>query len=137
MLCKNNICLSALLMVLTKQMEESCTTKIWWVYGFLRFTFTFFVFVIVIFYQFLSGLFSLGLSQVYSRHNIYWSGYMGHSMWNHLTLPTKPPWILLKFCQVNLSIKKLKSWKCYHFLKCGSEIMTTWYMDFLAWIPNH
>ena len=35
-------------------------------------------------------------------------------------------WILLKFFQVNVSLKKWKSSKLYHFITCGSEIMTTW-----------
>ena len=56
-------------------------------------------------------------------------------MWNHLTFPTWPPWVLLKFCQVNVSVKKWKSWKCYHFILCVSEIITT-YGSFIAWIPK-
>ena len=32
-----------------------------------------------------------------------------------------PPWILLKFCQANVSIKKWKSWKFCHFIMCHSE----------------
>ena len=51
------------------------------------------------------------------------------STWNHLTLLTRHPWILLNFCQVHLSIKKWKSWKFYPFIKFDSKIMTTWNMD--------
>ena len=59
---------------------------------------------------------------------------VGHSIWNHLTFLTWPPWILLKFCQLNLTIKKWKYWKFYYFITCGSEIMTTQSMDSLAWM---
>ena len=65
---------------------------------------------------------------------------VSHSMWNPLNfkkLPTWSSWILFKFCQVNVSIKKWKSWKFCHFITCSSEIMTTWNMELLAWIPNH
>ena len=46
-------------------------------------------------------------------------------------------YLCYKFCQVNASIKKLKSWKIYHFIMCDSEIMTIWSMIPLDWIPNH
>ena len=39
-------------------------------------------------------------------------------------------------CQVNVFIKKWKSWKIYHFIMCGSEIMTTWNVYLLAMILN-
>ena len=54
------------------------------------------------------------------------------STWNHLTLLTRHPWILLNFCQVHLSIKKWKSWKFYPFIKFDSKIMTTWNMDLFS-----
>ena len=44
-------------------------------YGFLRFTFTFYFCCRYFLCQFLSGLFSMGCHR-FSRHNIYWSGYM-------------------------------------------------------------
>ena len=61
--------------------------------------------------------------------------WMFHSMWNQLTLPTWPTWILLIFCQVNVPIKKWNSWKFY--LMKGFKIMTAWTMDLLAWTANH
>ena len=54
-------------------MEENCTTKIWWMYGFLIFTFTFLFLLQSFLCQFLSGLFSMGCHRF---SNIYWSGYM-------------------------------------------------------------
>ena len=62
---------------------------------------------------------------------------VGHSIWNHLTFLTWPPWILLKFCQLNLTIQKWKYWKFYYFIMCSSEIMTTQSMDSLAWISSY
>ena len=50
---------------------------------------------------------------------------LGHSMWNgpnFKKLPTWPSWIFLKFCQVNVPIKKWKSWKFYCLLVNGSKI---------------
>ena len=67
-LCKNSRCPSALL-ILTKQMEENYTTKILWVYGFSRLTFTYlFLFQAFFYVNFLSYSFR--------RHNNYWYGYM-------------------------------------------------------------
>ena len=58
-------------------------------------------------------------------------------MWYQPTLPTWPTWILLIFCQVNVPIKKWKSWKFYLLLMKGFKIMTTWTIDPLAWTTNH
>ena len=52
----------------------------------------------------------------------------GHSMWNgpnFREVPTSPSWILLKFCRVNVPIKKWKFWKFYCLLVDDSKITAT------------
>ena len=51
-----------------------------------------------------------------------------HSMWtgpDFRKVPTWPSRILLKFCQVTVTIKKWKSWKLYFLLVNGSKITAT------------